>query len=94
MGPIYKLAEPGMRLRAEYQEAALLLDEKRQVMARVVEIDRALRHLSKEEPQAVESARLEIPFRRSHGRKKREKKPVPAGAAMVVPPANRPDFTA
>jgi hypothetical protein len=41
----------------EYSEATSLLQEKRQAMARVVEIDRTLRKLSKEEPQTVEAAR-------------------------------------
>ena len=68
MGNVYKPVGPGLRSLAEYREAKALLEEKRIVMARVVEIDRVLRKLSSEDPAAVEAARTEMPFRRPHGR--------------------------
>lgn len=94
MGNVYKLAEPGMRIRAEYKEAASLFEEKRQAMARVAEIDRTLRKLSKEEPHAVEAARQEITFRKGHGRKTRGEKAVAACTPIAALPINTTDSTA
>jgi hypothetical protein len=94
MGNVYRPVGHGTRLAAEYSEARSLLEEKRSAMARIAEIDRMLRELSKEEPDAVEAARCEIPFRRGHDRKKAEEKAVPTKAPIAMPLINRPDFTA
>lgn len=68
MGNIFKLLDHSSRLTAEYSEARMLFEERRQAQARVVDIDRALRELSKEDPEAVQAAHSEIPLRGRHGR--------------------------
>jgi len=68
MGNVYKPIDEELRAASEYSAARSLLEEKRKAMARVVEIDRALRNLCSENPTAVEFARAEIPFRRPQGR--------------------------
>jgi hypothetical protein len=83
MGNVYKPVE-GSRLTVEYAEARMLFEERRQAQARVAEINRALRELSEAEPDAVQAARSEIPFRKPHGRPKSGKKVVPASASGAL----------
>jgi hypothetical protein len=70
MRNIYKPVEKSWRLTPEYAEARMLFEERRLAQTRVAEIDFALRNLSKEEPEAVQAAHNEIPFRKPHGRPK------------------------
>jgi len=68
LGNLYKPIDEGLRAASEYSEARSFPEEKRKAMARVVEIDRALRDLCGEDPAKVEVARGEIPSRRPQGR--------------------------
>lgn len=76
MGNVYKPVDHSLRLSLEYSEARSLLEKKREAMARVAEIDRALRRLQGEDFDAVEAARIEIPFRRPRDRASWLKQPV------------------
>jgi hypothetical protein len=76
MGNVYKPVDHSLRLSSEYVEARSLFEEKREAMARVAEIDRALRRLQDEDSDAVAAARIEIPFRRPRGRASWLKQPV------------------
>jgi hypothetical protein len=68
MGNLYKPVEKRSRLTQEYAEARILFEERRLAQIRVAEIDRALREISEEEPEAVQVACWDVPFRRSPGR--------------------------
>ena len=94
MGNVYKSVDQGMRLGAEYSEAKMLFEERRLAQARVAEIDRTLRDMSEEHPEAVQVACWDIPFRKLHGRQKSAEKTIKAGAPTAAPLINRPDFTA
>jgi hypothetical protein len=83
MGNTYKPVDQRSRLTAEYSEARMLFEERRLAQTRVAEIDRALRKLSKEEPEAVQAARSEIPFRKPHGRPQARKQIALASASST-----------
>ena len=83
MGNVYRTVEQQLRQTAEYVEARMLFEERRLAQARVTEIDRALRTLSQEEPEAVQAARSEIPFRKPHGPQSR-KQTAPASASGTL----------
>jgi hypothetical protein len=57
-------------LKEEYAVAKKLYIEKREAEARLKEINRQLRVLSDMALEAVDQARIEIPFRKTHGRTK------------------------
>jgi hypothetical protein len=81
MGNVYKPVEPRSRLAAEYAEAKILFEKRQRAMGRIAEIDRELRNLSKEDPEAVQAAQSDIPFRKLPGRPKPGEKTVPASAS-------------
>lgn len=80
MGNVYKPIEQHLRLSAEYLEAKMLFEERRQVQLSVAEIDRALREIAYLDPAAVQVASSDVPFRKPHGRPKAINQPVPVSA--------------
>jgi hypothetical protein len=85
MGNVYKPVEQDTRLAPEYLEARSLLEERRLLQARLTEINRALRTLSRDEFEAVEAARNEIPFRQPHGRPSLSKRLALASVPIATP---------
>ena len=59
-----------LRSTEAYTQARLLFDEKREVFTRLGEINRKLRDLHEEAPEAVVAARNDVPFRNPPGRQK------------------------
>ena len=59
-----------VRLSEAYIRARTLFDEKREVFSRLSEINRKLRDLHEEAPEAVVAARNDVPFRNPPGRQK------------------------
>ncbi len=93
MGNVYRPVNPGVRFSTEYAEAKALLEEHRHAKARVAEIDRILRELRNEDPDAVDAARAAVPFRGKHGSPHPGRKGAPAGVSIVVPIRSSQDFT-
>lgn len=62
----------GAQVRATdaYSQARSLFDEKRAVFMKLSEINRKLRDLREQEPDAVLAARDDVPFRNPRGRQK------------------------
>ena len=56
-----------------YGQANLLFHEKREVFTKLTEINRKLRDLHTEAPEAVIAARNDVPFRNPPGRQKSDK---------------------
>ena len=61
-----------VRMTDAYSQARSLFDEKREVFLRLSEINRRLRDLQEQEPDAVVAARSDVPFRNPPGRQKSE----------------------
>ncbi len=61
-----------VRMTDAYSQARSLFDEKREVFLRLSEINRKLRDLQEQEPDAVVTARSDVPFRNPPGRQKSE----------------------
>jgi hypothetical protein len=61
-----------VRMTDAYSEARSLFDEKREVFLRLSEINRRLRDLQEHAPDAVVTARSDVPFRNPPGRQKSE----------------------
>lgn len=61
-----------VRMTDAYSRARSLFDEKREVFLRLGEINRKLRDLQEQEPDAVVTARSDVPFRNPPGRQKSE----------------------
>ena len=61
-----------VRMTHAYSQARSLFDEKREVFLRLSEINRRLRNLQEQEPDAVVAARSDVPFRNPPGRQKSE----------------------
>lgn len=59
-----------VRTTDAYSEARSLFDEKREVFLRLGEINRRLRDLQEHAPDAVVTARSDVPFRNPPGRQK------------------------
>jgi len=59
-----------LRTTDAYSEARSLFDEKREVFLRLGEINRRLRDLQEHAPDAVVTARSDVPFRNPPGRQK------------------------
>lgn len=59
-----------VRMTDAYSEARSLFDEKREVFLRLSEINRRLRDLQEHDPDAVVTARCDVPFRNPPGRQK------------------------
>jgi hypothetical protein len=70
MGNVYKSVAQEVKAKEEYAVAKKLYIEKREAEARLKEINHQLRVLSDMAPEAVDQARIEVPFRRAHGRPK------------------------
>ena len=92
MGNLHKSIDPSLRSRADYYEAKSLFEDKRDTLARVGEIDRALRTLRSENPEAVEAARADVPFRRSHGCHSQKNTGL-TNFSIVMPIRDLPDMT-
>ena len=58
------------RVSASYARAVNIFAEKREIFARLGELNRELRELQHLDADAVAAARIDIPFRSSPGRKK------------------------
>lgn len=59
-----------LRSTDAYEKAKLLFDEKREVFSKLTEINKKLRDLQIESPEAVVAARNDVPFRNPPGRQK------------------------
>jgi hypothetical protein len=59
-----------LRSTDAYGKARLLFNEKREVFQRLNEINKKLRDLNTESPEAVIAARNDVPFRNPPGRQK------------------------
>jgi hypothetical protein len=59
-----------VRTTDAYSQARSLFDEKREVFLRLSEINRRLRDLQEQAPDAVVAARTDVPFRNPPGRQK------------------------
>jgi hypothetical protein len=84
MGNVYRPVEQRARLTEEYAEAKMLFEERRLAQIRIAEIDRALREISGTEPEAVQVACWDVPFRRSPGRQKPVEKPAAASRSGAL----------
>lgn len=67
-----RLAEQ-LRSTDAYGKAKVLFNEKREVFLKLTEINRKLRDLHSESPDAVIAARNDVPFRNRPGRQKSDK---------------------
>lgn len=70
MGNVHRAAEPRLRQTDEYKTAKSLYEQHRLAQARIQEINRQLRKVRQEDPEAVRIAQADVPFRRPHGRTK------------------------
>jgi hypothetical protein len=59
------------RSSAHYARAAIIFNEKREILRRLSELNLELRNLTEQDADAVTAARMDVPFRHPAGRPKR-----------------------
>ena len=70
MGNVHRATEPRLQQTDEYKIAKSLYEQHRLAQARIQEINRQLRQMRQEDPEAVRVAQADVPFRQPHGRTK------------------------